>query len=506
MSLARRRSSSSATTALSESTIRTALPTSASIRFVSIKDALDSAESVLADTAPSVVLVSCSSNAEWGLRVIGDMASVQPSRPIIALYERESERLHGACVPAGADDLIVLPQPPDQLAFEIQKIVARRRGPGGERQRGAMIAVLGPKGGTGKTITATNLAVALADRGAKPIVVDIDLQFGDVGLALGLRPDKTIYDLITTGGSLDADKIEGFAMQHSSGAMALLAPTRPDQAAAVTTGFLRDLFTVLRRSYDFVIVDTAPAFSPEVIVAIDAASHLCLVGMLDALSLKDTKIGLETLGQMGYSPDDITLVLNRADSSVGISMTDVYELLKKDPDILVPSDRAIPRALTVGETIYEADPKSGAGIAYDSLAQHYLELTRAATSSPPTIATDSGGAADRRARASPPTSAEGDLTDHGTSRAAFNRPSTRRTRPTVRDPFAEIKNRIHLAARQRPRAAAARHRRLDGGARTRCRRRSASSCSRSRSSRAATASVSPARSATTCSATGRSSS
>jgi Flp pilus assembly CpaE family ATPase len=97
--------------------------------------------------------------------------------------------------------------------------------------------------------------------------------------------------------------------------------------------------------------------------------------MLDALSLKDTKIGLETLGQMGYSADDITLVLNRADSSVGISMSDVYELLRKGPDVLVPSDRAIPRALTVGETIYESDPKSGPGVAFASLAQHYLNLT-----------------------------------------------------------------------------------------------------------------------------------
>jgi pilus assembly protein CpaE len=236
--------------------------------------------------------------------------------------------------------------------------------------------VLGPNGWTGKTVTATNLAVALADSGVKPLVIDLDLQFGDVGLALGLKPERTIYDLVQTGGSLDADKIDGFAVKHFSGASALLAPTRPDQAAVVTTGFLRDLFTVARRSYDFVIVDTAPAFSPEVIVAIDASSHLCLVGMLDALSLKDTKIGLETLKQMGYAADDIALVLNRADSSVGISMSDVYSLLKKDPDILVPSDRSIPRALTVGETIYEADPKSGAGRAYESLAQHYLKLAR----------------------------------------------------------------------------------------------------------------------------------
>ena len=322
---------------------------------------------------------------------------------------------------AGADDLIVLPQPPDQLAFELQKIIARRRGPGTERLRGELITVLGPKGGTGKTITATNLAVALADSGAKPLVIDLDLQFGDVGLALGLKPERTIYDLVQTGGSLDAEKIEGFAIKHFSGASALLAPTRPDQAAVVTTAFLRDLFTVARRSYDFVIVDTAPAFSPEVIVAIDASSHLCLVGMLDALSLKDTKIGLETLKQMGYSTDDVTLVLNRADSSVGISMSDVYSLLKKDPDILVPSDRSIPRALTVGETIYEADPKSGAGRAYESLAQHYLKLARA--DEPPRGSTLIGGA-DTAAGAPAPTPAEGELTWSSTN--GFQRSTTRR--------------------------------------------------------------------------------
>ncbi len=360
-----------------ESTIRAALPTTTSIRFVSLRDALDSAAEMVAETSPSVVLVSCSSNAEWGLRVIGDMANVEPKRPIIALYSGNPNGFMEPAFRAGADDLLVLPLPPDQLAFELQKIVARRRGAETERGRGELITVLGPKGGTGKTVTATNLAVALADLGAKPLVIDLDLQFGDVGLALGLKPERTIFDLVQAGGSLDSEKIDGFAVKHFSGAAALLAPTRPDQAAVVSTGFLRDLFTVARRSYDFVIVDTAPAFSPEVIAAIDASSHLCVVGMLDALSLKDTKIGLETLKQMGYSTDDVSLVLNRADSSVGISMSDVYSLLKKDPDILVPSDRSIPRALTIGETIYEADPKSGAGRAYESLAQHYLKLARA---------------------------------------------------------------------------------------------------------------------------------
>jgi pilus assembly protein CpaE len=364
-----------------EAAIRAALPSTVSIRFVSLYDAFDSADRIVAETSPDVVLVACSSNPQRGLRAIGDIATVQPPRPIIALYEGNPNGFMDPAFRAGAEDLIVLPQPPDQLAFELQKVIARRRGSDGEAERGALITVLGPKGGTGKTVTSCNLAVALATAGARPVVVDLDLQFGDVGLALGLRPEKTIYELVTAGGSLDSDKLEGFVTHHRSGAHALLAPKRPDQAAAISTEYLRDLLTVLRGSYDFVIVDTAPAFSPEVIVAIDASSHLCVVGMLDALSLKDTKIGLETLAQMGYAQDDITLVLNRADTSVGISMSDVFGLLRKSPDILIPSDRAIPRALTNGETIYEADPKSGAARGYAELARRYLDITGSESSS-----------------------------------------------------------------------------------------------------------------------------
>src|SRR5437660_1176917 len=140
-------------------------------------------------------------------------------------------------------------------------------------------------------------------RGERAILVDLDLQFGDVGLALGLRPDKTLHDLARSGGSLDAEKLDAYLIRHASGAKVLLAPTRPDQASVVTVDFLRDVFTTLRTMSEFVIVDTPPGFTPEVIAAIDTSSHVCMVGMLDSLSLKNTKLGLETLDLMGYNPE-----------------------------------------------------------------------------------------------------------------------------------------------------------------------------------------------------------
>jgi pilus assembly protein CpaE len=320
-----------------------------------------------------LVVVACVSDSAQALELIQTARRQLQSRPpVVVIHAGNPNGFMERAFEAGADDLITLQQSREQLAFALEKALVRRRG-ASSSQTGTMVAVLGPKGGTGKTLTSCNLAEALAGAGASPVVVDLDLQFGDVGLALGLRPDRTIYDLAVAGGSLDGEKIDSFLARHGAGFSALLAPVRPDQAATVSPAFLRTVFDLLRARHDFVIVDTPPAFSPEVIAAIDSASHLCLVGMLDALSLKDTKIGLETLAQMGYDPREVTLVLNRADTSVGIGMGDVERLLGRRPDVLVPSDRAIPTAITEGRTIVAAEPGSSAARAFTSLAERYID-------------------------------------------------------------------------------------------------------------------------------------
>jgi pilus assembly protein CpaE len=361
--------------------LKEALSADMPVRIVSLSEADERGFAEL-QSAADLVVVGCAHQPDQAVRVVEAAVRQRPDRPVVALQVGTANGFMQRAFDAGADDLIELPQHPSQLRFALEKALARRRGTA-VGTAGPMITVLGPKGGTGKTLTSCNLAVSLAHAGATPVIVDLDLQFGDVGLALGLRPGRTIYDLASSGGSLDAEKIEGFLAAHASGARALLAPLRPDQAAAVGPSFLREVFKLLRARHDFVIVDTPPAFTPEVIATIDVSSHLCLVGMLDALSLKDTKIGFETLAQMGYDPSELTLVLNRADTNVGISMPDVERLLGRRPDVLVPSDRAIPRALTLGEPIVAAEPRSGAAKAFGDLAKRYLEARGGAATAAP---------------------------------------------------------------------------------------------------------------------------
>jgi pilus assembly protein CpaE len=120
-----------------------------------------------------------------------------------------------------------------------------------------------------------------------------------------------------------------------------------------------------------VIVDTPPGFTPEVIASIDASSHICMVGMLDALSLKNTKLGLETLELMGYPAQRVCLVLNRADSNVGISHNDVLSILGRQPDVLVPSHRDVTRSVNEGIPVVLSHKRGEAPKAFHALAKLY---------------------------------------------------------------------------------------------------------------------------------------
>jgi pilus assembly protein CpaE len=130
---------------------------------------------------------------------------------------------------------------------------------------------------------------------------------------------------------------------------------------------------------DYVIVDTPPGFTPEVIAAIDSSSNVCVVGMLDSLSLKNTKLGLETLELMGYKPERIALVLNRADTRVGITHEDVEAIIGRAPEVLIPSDRQIPISVNDGTPIVVKDERSEAARAFYKLADSYEQPAEAET-------------------------------------------------------------------------------------------------------------------------------
>jgi pilus assembly protein CpaE len=330
-----------------------------------------------------VLVVACAQYTPAVAEYIAQAAGQRSKRPVVLLAPVKGNGYVADAFGHGADDIITLPAAGDasaaavaagQVVFSLEKAVARKRGlrVGSAQGVGELICVLGLKGGSGKTLTSANLAVALAAAGKRVAVVDLDLQFGDLGLALGLSPERTLYDLVRAGGSLDTEKVADFMARHSSGVRALLAPTRPDHAGVVTSEILQDVYAVLREMSDYVIVDTPPGFTPEVIGAVDGSTSVCMVAMLDSLSLKNTKLGLETLDLMDYDPERVRLVLNRADSKVGISGEDVLAIMGRAPSVLVPSDRSITRSINEGQPIALANRRSEAARAYHELARLYI--------------------------------------------------------------------------------------------------------------------------------------
>jgi pilus assembly protein CpaE len=308
------------------------------------------------------------------------------NRPIVLLCPSGSGGYLNEVFSNGVDDIVALPTDPGmgvdpalsrQLAFALEKAVMRKRGASELKTQSVrnVICVLGLKGGSGKTLTSVNLAVSLADAGHSVAILDLDLQFGDVALAMGLTPMRTIYDLVRSGGALDAGKLEDFLMEHPSGARALLAPVRPDQAAMITVPFLAEVQRLLGEMFEFVVVDTSPSFAPEVISCVDSSSDVLVVAMRDTLSLKNTKLGLETLERMEYDRRRVKILLNRANTNVGIEREDVLAILGRDVDILVPSHRDITRSVNQGQPI-AGQRGTEAAKAFRALADLYVEESR----------------------------------------------------------------------------------------------------------------------------------
>jgi pilus assembly protein CpaE len=346
-----------------------------SLEVLGYDDGLADGFQAFLEQPSDLVIVACGDYSEQAAGVVDMAVKQRPDRPVIVLAERSPNGVLREAFESGADDLMMLPQTPTSLRFAVDKAIARRQGAAHTRgtPTAPLVCVLGPKGGTGKTLIATNLAVALARRDLRVALVDLDLQFGDVGLALGLVPERTIYELAKAGRPYDHDKLDRHLITHASGVKVLVGPTRPDHASAITVEFLRDVFASLRTMCDIVIVDTPPGFTPEVIATIDVSTSAVVVGMLDSLSLKNTKLGLETLDLMGYPPENVALILNRADSRVGITHDDVSAIIGRTPDVLVPSDREIPRSVNEGIPIVASKERSEAAKAFQQLAEMYTK-------------------------------------------------------------------------------------------------------------------------------------
>ncbi len=254
-----------------------------------------------------------------------------------------------------------------------------------EKQPERVVTFLSAKGGVGKTVALTNTAVALAEQKVgRVLVLDLDDQFGDIGVMLGLRPERTISDLLPVADRLDADMLESFLTHHSSGLDVLLAPVQYRQGQHIPQRHLQKIFDAAREAADFIIVDTPVSFVGNAFTVIDNSDYIFLVTTLDVPSIKSTQIALQTLELVKFPEDSIKLLLNRADSKVSLLPADVERQLKHRISVKIPSNLAVPRSVNEGVPLLMADKKTAVAEAFGrivdltkSLSQDNLKEKRA---------------------------------------------------------------------------------------------------------------------------------
>jgi pilus assembly protein CpaE len=345
---------------------------------------------------PDVVLMDINMPEMDGIAATELLAARVPTAAVVMMsVQGEADYLRRSML-AGAREFLVKPFSSDELVASIRQVhsrerekfgrmaasVADARAPVATREPGRIAAVFSPKGGVGRTTIAVNLAVAAASNPDRHVVlVDGSFQFGDVGVLLNLNPkNKSIADLVPElEGGGDPVSLDTFVITHSSGLKVLLAPPSPEMAELVTPSAVRRVLEVLRSQNDLVVVDCAAAFSDSTLAVLDTADVILTVLSLEITSIKNMRLFLEVADQLGYPKDKIELVLNRADSALGIRVADVEHSIGRKVDHTIVSDgRSVVYALNRGVPFFLSNREAQVSQDIMRLAQAVLGTPEAA--------------------------------------------------------------------------------------------------------------------------------
>ncbi len=350
---------------------------------------------IATSTQPDIVLMDINMPGMDGIAATERLNAEVPSAAIVMMsVQGEADYLRRSML-AGAREFLVKPFSSDELSASIRQVHARERGKQermagapvrrgdprlapGEREPGKVVTIFSPKGGVGRTTVAVNLAVAAAAvLDQKVALVDASFQFGDVGVLLNLNPkNKSIADVLSDLSNGDVDVLDSTLIHHSTNIDVLLAPPSPETAELITADHIRKVVGRLRETHDLVVVDSWPLFQDSTLALLDMSDVILGLLTLEITNIKNIRLFLEVVEQLGYPPDKVQLVLNRADTTCGIRLEDVENSIGRKVDHTVGSDwRVIVYALNRGVPFVWSDRLA-------QVSQDVIAIARAVTGVP----------------------------------------------------------------------------------------------------------------------------
>ncbi len=325
--------------------IKRYLMTEKIIEVVGEADTGPSAVEMAGRLMPDIVLIYSDMQQMDGYEACEKITEIcRNTSVIIMAREIGAEQVRKAMV-SGAKDYLTLPLDINGLISTIRITYKRRikydntriEDVQNDKKTGHLIGIFSTKGGVGKTTIALNLAVDLAQKTNKKIaLVDLDLQFGDVALMANIEPERTLADIMEETASVDPSVINSLLTEYMPNLMILASPLSPEYSEYISGEMIREILSFLRQAYDYVIIDTASNFSDSTLAALDAADEILMVAAMDIVSVKNVKIGLEIMKSLEYADEKVKILVNMADSKLGISYADLERIFGKKIEYKIP--------------------------------------------------------------------------------------------------------------------------------------------------------------------------
>ena len=306
-----------------------------------------------------------------------------PMTAIVAVRDKAWNGLLSAAMRAGIRDVVDQSQGTEELRDAVERAIAwahsLRSQHGTEdghhpSQRGVVISIFSSKGGAGKTFLTTNLATSIAQESGKDTaVVDLDVDMGDVFSYFGLEPNKQVDDLIGLGEGAGRDEVFANAIQldpHLFGFGAVPDPAAQPPGGEAIGKYLR----VLRNNFSYVVVDASNDYTDLALACFDLSDAICLVTGLDVVGVKHLSRALDTLVSIGLPRERFQIILNRADSKVGLDVRDVERVMKVEVDTMIPSSRLVPTSLNKGRPVVLDDPGADVSESIRKLAHRFTGM------------------------------------------------------------------------------------------------------------------------------------
>ena len=337
--------------------IRTALSADKRIQLLAGGNDAEQLHEEIVRLKPMAAIISLGAEAEYQIRFIKRLSLELPRMAIISAANNLSPDLLLQSLRAGAREFLQLPISAQELKTVLDRVgefcAGQLEAP---KKKGRMIAVFSSKGGCGTSFIATNIAAATA---AKTVLVDLNLQAGDLPLFLGVSPKYSFADMAENRSRLDDALIASFVTPYSSNLSLLAAPKEADAADEIEPEHVFNVLQKLRESYDYVVLDPQHTFDSITLAALDQSDEIVLVLTLDIPAIRSTQRALEIFDRLGYPRQKVRIVVNRFSKQIDLDLRQVEKFLGEPVIGYVPSEyQTAVTSINLGQPLVQSDPNS----------------------------------------------------------------------------------------------------------------------------------------------------